>query len=183
MSENNESLDNVIEEVVEDADVITVPIDATLTHSGEAADAKAVGDALANKADRTELQTSVKVNGQTADNQGLILVLAEHVPMTSAENARNVKQELQALDGKTAADIKMSNESSAPSIAEAIGNIGDKTAGDILMEEDGDTVKDTIDGISETVEDIGEEIGDEMSDEDVDAVFAEVFEEDEEEEA
>ena len=43
MSEIN--LNEVVEEVVDDATVITVPIDDTLSVSGEAADAKAVGDA------------------------------------------------------------------------------------------------------------------------------------------
>ena len=72
MSENTENTNDLNDEVeveVEDAQVITVPIDATLSNSGEAADAAAVGAALADKADRSELQTQVKVNGQTADNQ------------------------------------------------------------------------------------------------------------------
>ena len=41
---------------VDDASVITVPIDDTLTNSGEAADAKAVGDALALKAERANFK-------------------------------------------------------------------------------------------------------------------------------
>ena len=49
MSEIN--MNEVVEEVVSDATVMTVPIDDTLSVSGEAADAKAVGDALALKAD------------------------------------------------------------------------------------------------------------------------------------
>ena len=53
--ENNDDLNEAIEDVVEDADVVTVPIDDTLSNSGEAADAKAVGDALALKADKSEL--------------------------------------------------------------------------------------------------------------------------------
>ena len=42
----NNDLDEVFEETMDDSTVITVPIDETLTHSGEAADAKAVGEAL-----------------------------------------------------------------------------------------------------------------------------------------
>ena len=45
MSEIN--LNEEVEEVVDDATVMTAPIDDTLSISGEAADAKAVGDALA----------------------------------------------------------------------------------------------------------------------------------------
>ena len=95
MADND--LNDVVEEVVSDAEVITVPIDATLSVSGEAADAKAVGDALADKADRSELQTQVKVNGQTADNQGLIILLAGHIPVSDAQNAQTVAQVLTAL--------------------------------------------------------------------------------------
>ena len=65
MSEIN--MNDVVEETVRDSDVITVPVDTTLTHSGEAADAKAVGDALDLKADKSELAQSIQVNGQSAD--------------------------------------------------------------------------------------------------------------------
>ena len=63
MSENNNDLNEMIEEEVDESTVITVPIDDTLSNSGEAADAKAVGDALALKADKSELQTAIQVNG------------------------------------------------------------------------------------------------------------------------
>ena len=46
---------------------VAVPIDTTLSISGQAADAKAVGDALALKADKSELAQSITVNGQGAD--------------------------------------------------------------------------------------------------------------------
>mgnify|MGYP002519715366 CR=1 FL=1 len=68
----SENLNEMVQAVVEDARVITVPIDDTLQNSGEAADAKAVGDALALKADKSELQTAITVNGQAADAQGKI---------------------------------------------------------------------------------------------------------------
>ena len=62
------------------AEVVTVPIDKTLSIEGEAADAKAVGDALANKADKSEIATAIKVDGQGADAQGEIVLLAGHIP-------------------------------------------------------------------------------------------------------
>ena len=63
MSELNNDLNDVVEEVVSDAEVMTVAIDDTLTVSGEAADAKAVGDALALKADVSSV-VSITVNGR-----------------------------------------------------------------------------------------------------------------------
>ena len=68
---NNEDLDEVFEETMDDSTVITVPIDETLTHSGEAADAAAVGEALALKANAADINT-IKVNAEEADNQGQI---------------------------------------------------------------------------------------------------------------
>ena len=77
MSEIN--LNDVVTHTVRDAEVITVEIDDTLSISGEAADAKAVGDALALKADKTELQTAITVNGQSADAQGAIIVNSDDI--------------------------------------------------------------------------------------------------------
>ena len=71
-AEEENDLNDVVEEEIDDAEVMQVPIDDTLSVSGEAADAKAVGDALALKADKSELQNQVNVNGQQPDNQGLI---------------------------------------------------------------------------------------------------------------
>ena len=82
MSEIN--LNEEVEMVVEDASVITTPIDDTLTISGDAADAKAVGDALALKADRSELQNAITVNGQSADAQGAILIDGDEIPVDEA---------------------------------------------------------------------------------------------------
>ena len=87
--------------VVEDAEVITTPIDATLTISGDAADAKAVGDALALKADASAINT-IKVNEQSADNQGQILLTGEDVPLNDDEDAPTIAEAVAAEQGKTA---------------------------------------------------------------------------------
>ena len=68
-----------------DASVITVPIDETLQNSGEAADAKAVGDALALKADKSEIANAVTVNGQEADAQGHIIVNGDDIKMSDSD--------------------------------------------------------------------------------------------------
>jgi len=147
-NENNNDLNEEVEMEVDDAEVITVPIDATLTNSGEAADAKAVGDALALKADKSEIQTSIKVNGQSADNQGLILVTAEDTRMSDTDPT-TVKDRIEAVDGKTAENIPASSEAGAPSIAQALQNGSTRTADQISMSAlDNSSVKENIDALA-----------------------------------
>ena len=112
-------LNEAVEVEVIDATVITVPIDDTLSNSGEAADAKAVGDALALKANLSDVVT-IDVNGQAADNQGHILIDGTDIKMTSAVGADTLKEAIEAVDAKTAANIKMSDEPDAPTVAAAI---------------------------------------------------------------
>jgi len=100
-------------------DTVAVPVDATLSISGQAADAKAVGDALANKADKSELARSIHVNGQGADLQGEIILTAEHVPMDENETV-TVAEEVAALKGRTGADIPVNGEDGAISIEAAL---------------------------------------------------------------
>ena len=108
---------------IEPAEVVTVPIDDTLSIEGEAADAKAVGDALANKADKSELSAAVKVDGQAADAFGDIVLLAEHIPMDGSANPKSVGEEIATLKGRTGADIPLSGADGAPSVAQAIDAI------------------------------------------------------------
>ena len=85
-----EELNEVVEEVVDDATVMTVPIDDTLSISGEAADAKAVGDALATKIGQGEALTRVTVNGVASDAQGAVNITGADIPMSSASGAATV---------------------------------------------------------------------------------------------
>jgi len=100
-------------------ETVAVPVDATLSISGQAADAKAVGDALANKADKSELARSIHVNGQGADLQGEIILTAEHVPMDENETV-TVAEEVEALKSRTGADIPVNGEDGAISIEAAL---------------------------------------------------------------
>ena len=149
MSENTNDLNDSVQVTVSDADVITVPIDDTLSNSGEAADAKAVGDALALKADKSELQTAISVNGQSADNQGVIIVTADDTKMSGTDNT-TVKAAIEAVDGKTAATIKMSSDQGAQTIAAAISDAGSRTGADIQMgTSDTRKVKNVVDSLSD----------------------------------
>ena len=161
MSENNTNdLNDEVEVTVEDAEVITVPIDATLSNSGEAADAAAVGAALAGKANRSELQTQVKVNGQTADNQGLIILLAGHIPVSDAQNAQTVAQVLTALGMRTGADIKIDGGANAETIKEALSGATARTADVIKMSSasDAQTVAQAMAALQEAISGNGEAI-------------------------
>ena len=121
MSEIN--LNEEVTMVVEDATVITTPIDDTLTVSGDAADAKAVGDALALKADKSQL-TNVTVNGQSPDQQGAILIDGTDIPANDTDED-TIAEALAALDGKTGADIAIDGESGSDTIANVVSGIQD----------------------------------------------------------
>ena len=139
MSENNNTdLNEVFEEEMDDSTVITVPIDETLSNSGEAADAAAVGAALAQKADKSELQAAVKVNNQPADAQGLILINGTHIPMSGTDTT-TLTAKITAVDGKTAADIPMSDAQGARTIAQELSESESRTAEDILMAPESET--------------------------------------------
>ena len=138
MSEVNDTpdLNEVFEEEMDDATVITVPIDTTLTHSGEAAEAAAVGAALALKADASSIQT-IQVNGQGPDLQGKILVDGSHVPMSATDDT-TVKAAIEAQAAKKATDIAMGAEDSrsiAEAVAEAAASSGDIYADNVMMTE------------------------------------------------
>lgn len=133
---------------VRGAEVVTVPIDDSLTIAGQAADAYAVGQALSQKANLTDIQARVSVNGQQADNQGLITLYGSQIPMTSTD-ATTIQAKIAAVDGKTAADIPMSSEESAQSVAAAVAAAGNKTGDDIAVSAtDSTTVSDKLDAIN-----------------------------------
>jgi len=133
----SENLNEQVNVIVDDATVVTVPIDATLSNSGEAADAKAVGDALALKADASSV-VAISVNGQTPDNQGAILVDGTDIPMSGTDST-TLKAKIEAVDAKTGASIPLNATVGAPSIDTAISESVNKTATDIPMSSDSET--------------------------------------------
>lgn len=162
MSELNtgNELTDVIEETVDDAEVMTVPIDDTLTISGEAADAYAVGQALALKADKADLQTSIKVNGQEPDNQGLILVTAEDTAMSGTDET-TIAEAVTDLQGRTGATIPIDSAAGAQSIKDAINSAGGRTGEDIpISDEDSTSITARIGSIAGNVRELTETIAD-----------------------
>ena len=171
MSEIN--LNEEVEMVVEDATVITTPIDETLTISGDAADAKAVGDALADKVDADDVMQHVTItfDGIQSDNQGVLLVNGDDIPIDDSNNAPDIKSYIDAVDAKTGSSIEVSDtdstkisakftaiegqlfgdqlpmsSSDSTKIATAIGAVNAKTANEIDYTS-GTTIKAKIDAV------------------------------------
>lgn len=131
MSEINNDLNEVFEEVMSDAEVITVPIDDTLSNSGEAADAAAVGAALALKADKSQVST-ISVNGQSADLQGHIIVDGTQIEMSSSDDT-TLAEAIGEAAGRTGEDIPVDDDPGAQSVTQAIVAAGSRTAQNIYM--------------------------------------------------
>ena len=106
--------------------VVTVSLDDTLSISGKAADAKAVGDALAEKTDISTLMSNVRitVDGQESDAQGVVLLYGEDIPVDDSNDAPTVAEKLAEIDGKTANDINYA-------IGQTIKDKIDDLAGDV----------------------------------------------------
>lgn len=159
MSEVTENMNEQVEEEVDDAAVVTVPIDETLTRHGEAADAKAVGDALA------AMVTDVTVDGQGKDASGNILVKAEHIPYSTGTGGKSVAQKIDEVNAKNATQIPVSDQQGAQTIAQALAALGEKTAAQILMSSDSvETVADRIGGIEDDLDDAVDTINQSISD-------------------
>lgn len=171
MSEIN--LNDVVQETVRDAEVITVPIDDSLTHSGEAADAKAVGDALALKADADSVN-NIDVNGEEADNQGHIILTGEHVPV-SGEDETTLAEAIEDLDGRTGADIPLTAAEGSQTIAEAFNGIGAQDATTIPMSStDATTIAEKIGAMETAAEGNVKSVNSEVPDENGNVQLTEV---------
>ena len=122
MSENTPTPEELVEEIsltVEDASVIPVPIDPTLSNEGEAADAAATGKAIAGVLD------SLKVNEKTATASGaykVITVYGTDILVSDATGAQTITQALEASASSTASSIMYDSENLI-SVADALDDI------------------------------------------------------------
>ena len=151
-------MNEVFEETMADATVITVPIDATLSHANEAADAKAVGDALDLKADKSQIVT-INVNGQEPDNQGTILIDGTDIPV-SGTDTRKLDAAIAAAESRTGATIPVS-PTDPTTIQEAINTSTAKYATNIPMSDVAGAV--TIATKISTMDDAMEQLDDSIS--------------------
>ena len=138
MSENN--LNEEIRVTVEDAPAITVntPLVQNLTADNAAPTAKTVGDALEAKVDAEDVMEHVTItfDGIESDNQGVLLVSAEDIPLTDSTTvnpqtgAGSIKKDLERIYGKTAADIAYGlNVTVKDRIDTMAGTLGDVQSG------------------------------------------------------
>ena len=83
---------------VRDANVVPIPIDPTLTIEGEAADAKATGDAIVSAVGAIRVNTKAPV-----DNA--FTIYGTDISMSNAAGAQTVTEAVTAIGNRTAADI------------------------------------------------------------------------------
>ena len=91
----------LVEEITlefDDASVVPVPIDPTLTISGEAADAKAAGDAIAAAVGR------LRIN-EKAPASNAVTLYASDIKMSSDVGANTIAEAVTAAAGRDANDI------------------------------------------------------------------------------
>ena len=113
------SLQELVEELeyeIAEAAVIPVPIDPTLSNEGEAADAKAVGDAIA------AIATVKKVNDQSPDSSGNVTVLATQINMSDDEGAQTVAEAIFSTQTQTAETI-LYQTGETPTIKETVDEV------------------------------------------------------------
>ena len=144
-------LDTRVQMTVRSSQLQSVPVDDTLAISGQAADAAAVGAALALKADVSQV-TGIKVNGESPDAQGLIYIDGGDIPVSGSDSTK-IDAALEALDGKTAEDIPMSSDAGAQSIADAVNGSIARNADAIPMEAGSTTM------VGDAIEDLQEDVG------------------------
>lgn len=102
MSEINPTPEELVENIdmeVEDNTVVPMPIDPTLSHEGEAADAKATGDAIA------AIAAVKKVLGQSPDGTGDVAINATQIPMSSEAGAQTISEAVLGVQAQTADTI------------------------------------------------------------------------------
>lgn len=139
MSEiNNPS--ELVEEVsfsVSDADVIPIPIDPTLSHEGEAADAKATGDAIAG------VIGNLRVN-EKAPVSNSITLYATDINMSNDEGADNIADAIEAVGNRDASNVMYDTENLV-SVKDALDSIND-TLDSELSEAEIDDIFDEVFG-------------------------------------
>lgn len=135
MSEvNNATPEELVEDFtveMEESAEIPSPIDPTLTHSGEAADAKATGDAI-----RAAVAKLVLNGKSPTDN--VIIIYAGDIRMSDDDGAQTIAEAIEAAGDKDASGIMYDVENLV-------------TVKDALDELDADMTNEEIDDIFETV--------------------------------
>ena len=138
MSEVNNTPEELVEDItveVEEAQEIPSPIDPTLTHPNEAADAFATGQAIA------AVLTKLILNGKSAVANAITLYAAD-IMMSDAQGAQTVAQAIEAAGNKGANDV-MYDPENLVSVKDALDAI-DTAMGTDLTETEIDDIWDEV---------------------------------------
>lgn len=143
MSEVNATPEQLIKRVsigVRSSSVIPMPIDPTLSNEGEAADAKATGDAIAAVIGELRVNEKAPVNKK-------ITLYATDIVMSSEEGAQTIAEAVEAAGDKDAADI-MYDAENLVTVADALDAIN-TTLDSELTEEQIDEIFEDVFGEDE----------------------------------
>ena len=130
MSESTPTPEELVEEIeltVEDASVIPVPIDPTLSNEGEAADAAATGTAIAG------VLANLTVNDKSPVSNAITLY-ATDIPMSNSAGAQTISEAIDAVGDRDADDI-MYDTTNLVSIKDAIDTINTALDSELTIEE------------------------------------------------
>lgn len=141
MSEVTPTPEELVEDIsltVDDASVIPVPIDPTLSHEGEAADAKATGDAI------DAVFSGAQVNGKTYTDKAVTLY-ATDIAMSSEEGAQTIAETVEGISDKDASEI-MYDTDNLVTIKDAIDGIKTEIDTELTTEEIDDLFDEVFEG-------------------------------------
>lgn len=128
-----------IKRTITDSRVIPIPIDPTLTIEGEAADAKATGEAIASSVGE------VTVNNKSQDANHNITVYATDIDMSNSTGAQTVAQAVEAVGNRTANEIMYDSENLI-TIKSALDNIFVQLDTDLTEEEIDEIIEEVFGG-------------------------------------
>lgn len=141
LNTNDVNPEELVEEVgytVNDATVIPTPIDPTLTIEGEAADAKATGDAIAS------VFVGATVNGKSATNKAFI-VYAGDILLSSEQGAQTVLQAIDNVVDKDASQI-IYDQTELITVKDAIDGIKTEMDTELTEEQIDEIINDVFGG-------------------------------------
>ena len=118
MSETNPTAEELIRNVtftLQRASVIPTPVDPTLSNEGEAADAKATGDAIAGVISNLRVNTKAPVNNA-------VTVYATDIYMSDAQGAQTISAAIESAADKDASEI-MYNATNLVTVKDALDEI------------------------------------------------------------
>lgn len=139
MSEVNPTPEELVETInydIDSAEVIPTPIDPTLSIEGEAADAKATGDAIA------AVVGTLRINGKLPVNNAVTLYGGD-ILLSNAQGAQTIAEAITAAGDKAASDI-MYDSTNMISVGDALTDLENG-----ISEEDIDEMLDEVFGEGE----------------------------------